>query len=202
MINKIGNITKVKWHYCHKKYAVNSWGHIRETFDKDSCIIEKQLEINDDQGNIINIYPVRQINDIMVSDRKYAYVYIEEGKIYIRNLFDSCDSKGFKQKNTYFQDEISGNFELIDTNNLLLSYLNLGYEDKIKRLEDSVDPIYYCVEYELLEGVNMDILHYCVKLENKVKELNERVTSIEQKIIKNEEQTNKRWFKYNMFNTD
>lgn len=199
MINyKIGNITKVKWHYCSIKYAFNSWGHCRKTFDKDSNI-EKQVEVKDDQGNITNTYPCIILNDIMLTDRKYAYVYINEGKIYIRNLFDSSDSKGFDQQNTYFQDETSGIFELNDTNNLLLSYLNLGYDREINSLEDKVDPLYYCVEYELLEGVNMDILHYCVKLEIKVKALNEKVTSIEQMIIKNEEQTKKRWFTYNIF---
>ena len=200
MINKLGNITKVKWHYCNKKYAVNSWGHCRETFSTEELKIETQMEVKDDQVNIMNTYPVTKLNDIMLTDRKYAYVYIEKGKIYIRNLFDSSDSNGFDQKNTYFKDETSGEFELTDTNNLLLSYLNLGYIGEINSLEDRVDPIYYCVEYELLEGVNMNILNYCVKLENKVKELNERVTSIEQKIIKNEEQSNKSWFKYNIFN--
>lgn len=36
MIN-IGNITKVKWHYDDYKYALNSWGHARVTFD-EICI--------------------------------------------------------------------------------------------------------------------------------------------------------------------
>lgn len=202
MINKIGNIISVKWHYVNCKYALNSWGHRRDTFDENMYIVEKMVEIKDKEGNITNTYPVRNFDESMSNDKNYAYVYIEEGKIKIRNLFDSSNSQGFEQKNTFFEDEISGRFLLDDTNKMLLSYLNLGYECKINSLEDRVDPIYYCVEYELLEGVNMDILCYCVELENKVKELNVRVTSIEQKIIKNEEQTNKRWFKYNIFHTD
>lgn len=199
--NKIGNITSVKFHYVNYKYALNSWGHMRETFDTNMYIVKEMDEQGNITGNITNTYPVRNFDESMLKDKKYAYVYIEKEKIYIRNLFDSSDSKGFKQKNTYFEDEIYGRFLLDDTNNMLLSYLNLGYDCKINSLKDRVDPIYYCVEYELLEGVNMDILIYCVKLDNKVKELNDRITFIEQKIIKNEEQSNKRWFKYNIFNT-
>ena len=136
MINKIENITRVKWHYVNMKYAPNSWGHSRNTFDENMYIVEKMVEIKDKQGNITNTYPVRNFDETMLKDKKYAYVYLDEGKIYIRNLFDSSNSQGFEQKNTFFEDEISGRFLLDDTNNLLLSYLNLGYEGRIKSLDD------------------------------------------------------------------
>ena len=42
--NKIGNITSVKWHYVNYNYALNSWGHKRETFDENMYIVEKWLK--------------------------------------------------------------------------------------------------------------------------------------------------------------
>jgi hypothetical protein len=76
--NKIGNITRVKWHYVNYKYALNSWGYMRETFDANMYIVEEMIEIKDEQGNITNTYPVRNFDESMLKDKKYAYVYIEE----------------------------------------------------------------------------------------------------------------------------
>jgi len=203
MINKIGNITRVKWHYGNMKYAPNSWGHARNTFDENMYIVEKMVEIKDKEGNIINTYPVSTFDESMSNDKKYAYVYLDEGKIYIRNLFDSSNSQGFQQKNTFFKDEISGRFLLDDTNNLLLSYLNLGYVDKIKSLDDKHNHIlYYCVEYEVYENVDMFGLEYCVKLESEIKSLNERLKAVEKivedKLLTNNVKKNGTWFNFRL----
>lgn len=205
MINKIGNITRVKWHYVNRKIALNTWGHYRETFDVSSNCndIEDIVEIKDKHGNINNSYEVRTIGDKMSIDKNYAYVYLEEGKIYIRNLFDSSNSQGFKQKNTFFKDEISGRFLLDDTNNLLLNYLNLGYVDKIKSLDDKHNHIlYYCVEYEVYENVDMFGLEYCVKLESEIKSLNERLKAVEkiveEKLLNNNVKKNGTWFNFRL----
>lgn len=195
--NKIGNITRVKWHYVNYKFALNSWGHRRETFDENMYIIEEMVEIKNKQGNITNTYPFRNFDESMLKDKKYAYVYLEEGKIYIRNLFDSSNSEGFKQKNTFFEDEISGRFLLDDTNNLLLSYLNLGYDDKITNLEKRTDALYFCVEYEVYENVDMFGLEYCVKLESEIKSLNERLKTVE-KMLNNNIKKNGAWFNFRL----
>lgn len=203
--NKIGNITSVKWHYVNYKYALNFWGYMRETFDANMYIVKEMVEIEDKQGNITNTYPFRNFDESMLKDKKYAYVYLQEGKIFIRNLFDSSNDKGFKQKNTFFEDEISGRFLLDDTNNMLLSYLNLGYQDGIQSLDDTgiISPreiVHYCVEYEVYENVGMFGLEYCVKLESEIKSLNERLKQVEkiveEKLLNNDvkKNTNNKWF--------
>lgn len=195
MINKIGNITSVKWHYVNYKYALNSWGHMRNTFNETMYIVEEMVEIKDEQGNITNTYPVRSFDENMLKDKKYAYVYLEEGKIYIRNLFDSSNDKGFKQKNTFFEDEISGRFLLDDTNNLLLSYLDLGYQNNSNN-----HILYYCVEYEVYENVDLFGLEYCVKLESEIKSLNERLKAVEEKLLNNNVKKNRNnmWFNFRL----
>lgn len=200
MINKIGNITSVKWHYVNRKYN-NSWIHCKETFDYNMYIVKQTVEIKDEEGNITNKYPVINIDESMLGDKKYAYVYIEKGKIFVRNLFDSSNNKGFNQKNTFFEDNISGRFLLDDTNNMLLSYLKLGYEDRIKSLDDSNDILYYCVEYEVYNNIDVFSLDYCVKLELELKELNERLKSVEKIIeenllINNVKKNNNRLFNF------
>lgn len=193
MINKIGNITSVKWHYVNYKYALNSWGHMRNTFNETMYIVEEMVEIKDEQGNITNTYPVRSFDENMLKDKKYAYVYLEEGKIYIRNLFDSSNDKGFKQKNTFFEDEISGRFLLDDTNNLLLSYLDLGYQNNSNN-----HILYYCVEYEVYENVDLFGLEYCVKLESEIKSLNERLKAVEEKLLNNNVKKTNTWFNFRL----
>lgn len=87
----------------------------------------------------------------MEINKNYAYVYLDQGKIYIRNLFDSSNPLGFSQKNTWFEDDISGKFELDDTNNLLLSYLG-----------NTPSVLYVCVEYEPYNNHDVSVLLYDV----------------------------------------
>ncbi len=75
------------------------------------------LEIKDKEGNITNTYPIRNFDESTLKDKKYTYVFLEEEKIFIRNLFETSISQGFKQKNTFFKNEISGRFLLDDIRN-------------------------------------------------------------------------------------
>jgi len=102
---------------------------MRETFDENMYIVEEMVEIKDKEGNISNTYPIRNFDESTLKDKKYTYVFLKEEKIFIRNLFETSISQGFKQKNTFFKNEISGRFLLDDTNNLLLSYLHPPLRD-------------------------------------------------------------------------
>lgn len=170
----LGNISKVRWHTYFSKIAINTYGHMAETYDEEN-MMEEIIENRDSNGNITEIYPLIKLNEIMDIDKNYAMVSIDiEGNILVRNLFDSKHPKGFDQKNTYFADDIADKFMLSDTNNILLNYVKLDnpeYTD-IKKIDHI---LYYCVEYELSEGVNLNFLNYCISLERKYNDINNKL---------------------------
>jgi hypothetical protein len=145
-----------------------------ETYDEEN-MIEETVETKDSDGNITDTYPSIKINEIMDTDKNYAMVSVDiHGNILVRNFFDSKHPKGFDQKNTYFADDIADKFMLSDTNNTILNYVNLGSlkHTDIKNIEYI---LYYCVEYELSEGLNLDLLNYCISLERKCNDINNRL---------------------------
>jgi hypothetical protein len=177
----IGNITKVRWHYALRKHALNSWGHMRETFD-DTSIIKKQ------HPYLKNAF-LYELDTSMNYDKCYAYVSIDKDKnnIIVRNIFDNKHEKGFDQKNTYFKDEIFYDLFLYDTSNLLDEYLNLG---ELNRLNN--DLLYFCVEYEPKHEIDFDLLLYCSDLERTKFSLEDKLTVLNIPNVR----TNKRFFSY------
>jgi hypothetical protein len=162
----IGNITNVRWHYRNAKYGYQAWGHMRETFDESCYIITKQ----EDYG-----YNIRTFDNTMNPDKFYAYVEInKDGKLHIRNLFDSKHEKGFEQKNTYFRDEIYYNLFLDDTSNLLDAYLQLGNTTK-----DNDWILHFSVEYEPTTNIDLDLIIYCSELEQIKSGLEDKLKIIE-----------------------
>lgn len=151
----IGNITKVRWHYSNMKYALNSWGHRRESFDKNFYVSKQHPHL--ETAKII------EMDESMNPDKYYAYIFIDKdnNKLRIRNLFDSKHEKGFSQKNTFFSDEIYYDLILNDTSNLLDAYLQLGNETK-----DNNWILHFCVEYEPTTNIDLDLLLYCSELEH------------------------------------
>jgi hypothetical protein len=170
----IGNISKVRWHTCLQQISTKTYGHIAESYDEEN-LIEEIIKTKDSDGNITDIYPSIKINDIMDSNKSYAMVSVDmEGNIFIRNFFDSKHPKRFDQKNTYFADDIANKFMLLDTNNKLLNYLKL--ENPNQSDITNIDYIlYYCVEYELSDGVNIHLLNYCISLERKCNDINNKL---------------------------
>lgn len=174
----IGNITRVRWHYVYRKYALESWGHIRETFDENSYIIKQHPHL--ETATII------EMDDSMKTDKFYAYIYIDkdkDSKLHIRNLFDSKHEKEFSQKNTFFVDEIYYDLFLDDTSNLLDTYLQLGNETK-----DNNRILHFCVEYEPTTNIDLDLLIYCSELEHIKCDLENKLRLID---IQNDLKTNK-----------
>ncbi len=163
----IGNITKVRWHYSNKKYALNAWGHARETFDENSYITSNHEEYN---------YTIKTFDETMNTDKYYAYIYINKynNKLLIRNLFNSKHEKGFSQKNTFFADEIYYDLFLDDTSNLLDAYLELGNETK-----DNTLILHFCVEYESNTSIDLDLLLYCSELEHIKSNLEDKLRLID-----------------------
>jgi hypothetical protein len=98
----LGNISKVRWHTYLSKIAINTYGHMAETYDEEN-MIEEIIETRDSNGNITDTYPSVKLNEIMDIDKNYAMVSIDiEGNILVRNLFDSKHPKGFDQKKYIF----------------------------------------------------------------------------------------------------
>jgi hypothetical protein len=162
----IGNITKVKWHYINQKYGYMAWGHARETFDENSYITTTHEEYN---------YMIKQFDETMNQDKCYAYIEInKDGKLKIRNLFNSKNEKGFSQKNTFFSDTFYYDLFLDDTSNLLDAYLKLGNET-----EDNARILHFCVEYEQTMDIDLDFLLYCVELEKINSELHDKLRLID-----------------------
>lgn len=162
----IGNITKVRWHYSNKKYGNMAWGHAKETFDDNSYITTNHEEYN---------YTIKTFDDSMNPDKCYAYVQInKDKKLHIRNLFDSKHKEGFKQKNTFFDDEIYYDLFLDDTSNLLDAYLESGNKTK-----DNIWILHFCVEYEPNTHIDLDLLLYCSELEHIKSNLEDKLRLID-----------------------
>jgi hypothetical protein len=181
----IGNIQKVKWHYCHRGVGRGVHGYSRESYTPEEMyIIKKHPHLND--------ATVSEINDSMDENKNYAYIYLEYGKIYIRNLFNNKDPNGFKQKNTFFEDDYSGMFMLEDPKNLLLEYIKKGYPKTEDLFEEQMEE-HYCVEFELNDGMNVGLLNYIMMMNLKYNDLESRLTKIENE-IKRKPDKNKWWF--------
>jgi hypothetical protein len=173
----LGNITKVRWHTYLSKIAINTYGHMAETYDEEN-MIEEMVETTDSDGNIIDKYPSVKLNEIMDIDKNYAMVSIDiEGNILVRNLFDSKHPNGFEQKNTYFADDIADKFMLSDINNKILNYVKL-YNQKHTDARNIGYILYYCVEYQVSEGVNLNLLNYCISIERKCNDVNNRLNTL------------------------
>lgn len=188
----LGIITKVRWHTRLYKISNYNYGHMSETYDEDN----------------INANPYRTINTNMNPDKNYAMVTLDKyGNIFVRTFFDSKDPEGFEQKNSYFEDDIADKFMMSDENNVLLNYIKLGYPEvtTIKNV-DNHGWLYFCVEYKINDGLNPNLLNYCISLEYKYSQIEHRLTYIEQKIkndnkeSNNKESNNKSWyFKFQLF---
>ncbi len=165
---KIGNIKKVKWHYRWMKTGGGIYGHARESY----C----------------------ELNEAMDITKNYAYIYVKNEKIFVRNLFVSSDPKGFSQKNTYFEDQYNEMLLLEDTNNLLLEYIKKGNSYIIDlSKQNNNDELYFCVEYEIKEGFNDGLLNYLVMMDFRYASLEFRLKKIEEE-IKTETLKKKKWF--------
>jgi hypothetical protein len=172
----IGNISKVKWHTYLHQISEDNYGHMAETYDEEN-MVEEMVEVKDSDGNITDTYPSIKINDIMYDDKNYAMVSIDtEKNILIRNFLDSKNPRGFDQKNTYFPDDVAFKFNLSDINNELLKYVKLNNPNQTDL--KNIYILYYCVEYELMEGVNINLLNYCISLERKCNSINNRLDGL------------------------
>jgi len=172
----IGNISKVRWHTYLHQISEDNYCHMEESYDEEN-MIEELVETKDSDGNITDTYPSIKINDIMDTDKNYAMVSIDmEENILIRNFFDSKHPSGFDQKNTYFPDDIGYKFMLSDTNNKLLNYIKLDRPNQIGI--KTLYILYFCIEYELDKGVNMNLLNYCISLERKCNSINNRLDGL------------------------
>ena len=174
----IGNITKVRWHTRLHKISNYNYGHMSETFDENNMIYEEIIELS---GNIINTNPYRTLNKNMNPDKNYAMITLDKcGNIFVRNFFDSKHPEGFNQKNSYFQDDIADKFMMSDENDILLNYIKLGYPEvtTIKNI-DHHEWLYFCVEYKINDDINPNLLNYCILLEYKYSQLDNRLKNIE-----------------------
>lgn len=173
----LGNITKVRWHTCLHKVSINTYGHMAESYDEEN-LIEEIIKTKESDENITDIYPSIKINDTMDIDKNYAMVSIDmEGNIFVRNFFDSKHPNGFDQKNTYFPDDIANKFILSDTNNKLLNYIKLDRPNQ-RNIKNIDYILYYCVEYELNVGLNINLLKYYISLERKCIDINNRLDTL------------------------
>jgi len=205
----LGNITKVRWHTRLHKISNYNYGHMSETFDENNIITEETIDLS---GVIINTKPYITVNKNMNPDKNYAMVTLDKyGNIFVRNFLNSKHPDGFKQKNTYFKDDIADKFMLSDENDILLNYIKLGYQEvtTIKNI-DHHGWLYFCVEYKINDGLNPNLLNYCILLEYKYSQLEHRLKDIETNIqdivekieekIKEKEPNNKSWyFKFQLF---
>jgi hypothetical protein len=66
---------------------------------------------------------------------------------------------------------------LSDINNKLLNYVKL-YNPKHTDIRNVGYILYYCVEYELSEGINLNLLNYCISLERKYNDINNKLNSL------------------------
>jgi hypothetical protein len=196
----LGNIIKVRWHTRLHKISNYNYGHMAETFDEDNMITEEIIDLS---GVIVNTNPYITLNKNMNPDKNYAMITLDKcGNIFVRNFFDSKHPEGFKQKNSYFQDDIADKFMMSDENNVLLNYIKLGYAEvtTIKNI-DNGHWLYFCVEYKINDGINHNLLNYCISLENKYRQLDNRLKDIEQKNYKDTENSNNKskYFKFPFF---
>lgn len=181
----IGNITKVRWHTRLHKISNYNYGHMSETFDENNMITEEIIDLS---GVIFKTNPYRTLNKNMNPYKNYAMVTLDKyGNIFVRNFFDSKHPEGFKQKNSYFQDDIDDKFMMSDENDVLLNYIKLGYPEvtAIKNIDHGW--LYFCVEYKINDGINPNLLNYCISLEYKYNQLANRLKNIEEKIKEQEE---------------
>jgi len=162
----LGVITNVRYHYNNYKYALNSWGFMAESFDQNQYVSKP----NDDLGDCT----ITTLNKTMEPNKNYAYVYIENGNIYVRNLFNSNHVKGFHQKNTYFEDSICGKFLLDDPEKLLLTYIQKGIKTHAS-LNDECYINHFCVEFDYNQNHNTQLLTFCVELNDQIAELSKNV---------------------------
>ena len=172
----IGNITHVRWHTILFKISQYNYGNRALSFDESNFIIR------DDENK-----EYRNLNRNMNPDKNYAMVTLDKcGNIFIRNLFDSKHPKGFEQKNTYFRDDIADKFIMADENDVLLNYIKLAYPGvtTLKNI-DHHDWLYFCVEYKINDGLNLNLLNYFILLGNKYSQLEHRLKDIEEKIEEN-----------------
>lgn len=177
----IGNITNVRFHYVNMKYALNSWGNARKSFDKE-CYIFTNHPVYDSIDTTID--------ESLKPDKYYAYIEIDiNNQLSVRNLFDSKHEKGFNQKNTYFSDDIYYDLFLDDKSNLIDSYLAF---ENVKRDNNWI--LYYCVEYE--PTANIDLILYCSELEriNSCLEDRLRIINIQKDMEINK--AKKSWFSF------
>jgi hypothetical protein len=159
------------------------------SLDEDNMIVKEIVEVKDSNGNISSTYEYKTLNKNMNADKNYAMVTVDkDGNMFVRNFFDSKHPKGFDQKNTYFSDKNADKFMLSDENNVLLNYIKLGYPDltTIKNI-DNHGFLYFCVEYKINDGLNPNLLNYCILLDNKMLEMENRLKNVEEKIKINED---------------
>jgi hypothetical protein len=166
----IGTITKVKWHYCNKKVGYNLWGHTRESYTPD------ELYITTDNSDGKSMY---ELNDSIDKNKNYAFARItEDGEIIVSNLFNSNDPKGFDQQNTYFPDNYNGMFNLKDTNNMLLEYMK-KYEPNIIDISHNNYVSYYCIEYDMDNGINNTLLDYIITTHTRISYIEKKNNQLE-----------------------
>jgi len=183
----IGNIQKVKWHYCRRGLGRGVHGHARESYTPEEMYITKKHPHLEDA--IIN-----EVNYSMDENKNYAYIYFQNEKLIVRNLFISSDPKGFGQKDTSFADDCDNMFILEDTNNLLLEYIKKGrpYVDNLRQAANDCE-LYFCVEYDIKEGFNKGLLDYIVTMNIKYDGMENRIKHLEACLQNIEERQQMRW---------
>lgn len=185
----IGNITRVKWHYYLHGLGLGTYGHCRASYTPDEMyIITPHPHLKD--------AIIKEANDEMDENKNYAYVCIKNKEIFIRNLFNSSDPKGFSQKNTYFEDDCSYLFKLNDTNNILYEYMKKGHPNMTELIDSEIgNELYFCVEYDIEDGINKGLIDYMVLVDLKYNALESRLEKVEKEIYKkNEGLKKKSWF--------
>lgn len=157
----IGNIAKIRWHTMLHKITSQDYGHIAYSYDNNNMIQSNiEFEYNCD-------YNHSTINENMTPDKHYAMIAVNEnGEIYIRNLFDNSDPKGFHQKNTYFEDFIDDRLTLSDNNSLLLSYIKINNPNATKN--DFGKILYFCVEYEMNANHFNNLIKYVLAIKDHI----------------------------------
>lgn len=159
----IGDIVQFHWHYVLMKIRANTYGHYKQTYHT-----KKNNENNNGHDDDVNFVVVDQ--DLLTTinaNSNYAFVYIKNNKIFVRNLFHSVDEM-FGHKNTYFSDHFDSGakttkYVLTDNQNKLSEYLYFidqeQYEQELRHI------LYFCVEFTLYEKINKDFIHGLVEMD-------------------------------------